>query len=111
MIMSENFNRILKEDLENILAHPLPWNGLDGKSILITGATGMLASYITRLLLYMNKEKGTHINVIALCRNEEKARTAFGYDDSLTILCQDVCTPIHTDMDIDYIFHFADQQP
>ena len=44
-------NRILMEDAENILKQDIDWSKLDGAKVLVTGASGMLGSYITRTLL------------------------------------------------------------
>lgn len=105
--MSENYTRILEEDLAATAGFPLPWGELDNKTVLITGATGMLASYITHFLLKLNLEMGINVRTIILCRNRENAIKMFGQPECLTIMCQDVCSPIETEQGIDYILHFA----
>ena len=44
-------NTILTLDMEDIYSRKIDWKQLDGKTILLTGAYGMLASYIVYLLL------------------------------------------------------------
>lgn len=41
-------DKIIVEDLENIFKRDIPLRELYGKTILITGATGMLASYVVK---------------------------------------------------------------
>lgn len=104
-------NRIVKEDIINITSRPLPWNYLGGRNILITGASGMLASYMVETILYLNDTKLTDkAKVYALVRNLEKAEVRFsqylGRDD-LIFVVQDVSDPINITEKLDYIIHAA----
>ena len=47
---------------------------LKGKTFLLSGATGMLGSLLTDLILYGNRRKGWNCRVVALVRNPEKAK-------------------------------------
>ena len=88
----------------------LPWKQLNGKTVLVTGATGMLASYATWLLLYLHEEAGIDVSVVALCRNPQKAEQYYGSYVGMPyfhLLTQDVCDPIVYDGTVDYIFHLA----
>ena len=105
--MEDRFRHILREDLDQIFLSDLPWQDLNGKRILITGATGMLASYLVHFLLYLSQEKDMDIKVLALCRNKGKAETMFGNSDALKILEQDICSPLDIEGEVDLIFHFA----
>ena len=101
---------IIKEDLQRMSEAKLPWRELDGKTVLVTGATGMLASYVTWLLLYLHEHAGINVSVVALCRNRQKAEQCFGSyvgKSYFSLLIQDVCEPIAYDEPIDYIFHLA----
>lgn len=103
-------SKVIIEDLERMSEVELPWRELDGKTILITGATGMLASYVTWLLFYINEYKGINVSVVALCRNKQKALDYFGqFMDKpyFHLLLQDVCDPIDYEEQVDYIFHLA----
>lgn len=101
---------IIIEDLRKICQADLPWQQLDGKTVLVTGATGMLASYVTWLLLFLHEEAGIDVSVVALCRNPQKAEHYYGSyvgKPYFHLLTQDVCNPIVYDGAVDYIFHLA----
>ncbi len=103
-------NEIVQTDLQEMSSTPIEWGKLDNKTILITGANAMLATYVVYLLMYLIQHKGLHIHVIALARNMKKASDLFAdfIEDKHFELClQDVCESIAYDGHIDYIFHFA----
>lgn len=108
--LSSQLKDILKEDFERLHKEAIDWGILSGKTVLITGATGMLAAYITRYLIYLNETNKCNINIIALCRSREKAERLFGmYIDKnyFSLLLKDVCSEICISDNVDYIFHFA----
>ena len=52
----------------------LPWDKLENKTVLLSGATGMIGKCIIDLLMLKNKLSGTNIRVVALSRNENVAK-------------------------------------
>ena len=70
-------NRVIFEDLENVKSRDIPWEKLKGKRVLISGAYGMLASYVTFMLIHLNEEYDYGIQIIALVRSKEKALRRF----------------------------------
>lgn len=72
-------NRMIEEDLQKILSEDIPWGSLDNRTVLVTGAAGMLPSYMVLTLAYRN-EQNVHTNteIVALARNEEKMRRIYG---------------------------------
>lgn len=106
-------NIIVEEDLKFITATNLPWDKLEGSTILISGANGFLASYLVEALLYLNENKLTSkLKIIALVRNKEKALKRFAHYENredLKFVVQDVCTPLSLPDKIDYIIHSASQ--
>ena len=108
--MFEYKNMVVQEDLKQMAEEHLDWHQFDGKTILVTGATGMLATYISFFLLYLKEEKGIDLKLIALCRTKSKAETIFKEflnKPYFNLVIQDVCDPIQCDGGIDYIFHLA----
>lgn len=101
---------VVIEDLREMCEAELPWGELDGKTVLVTGATGMLASYVTWLLIHLHEREGIHVSVVALCRNRQKAEQFFGSykgEPYFHLLIQDVCEPIAYEGKVDYVFHLA----
>lgn len=103
-------NRILSEDIQRFASDFPLYEGLRGKSILVTGATGLLGSCTVRALLAMNATRKLGLTVIAVVRNMEKAHQMFGdetqelrfyeYDFSQTEPFRPEITPY-------YIIHLA----
>ena len=50
---------------------------LAGASVLISGGTGMIGSFLIDALLYANKNYGAQTEIYILGRNEDKARARF----------------------------------
>jgi nucleoside-diphosphate-sugar epimerase len=104
-------NRIIIEDAEIISSGDLDLRELRDCSILVTGATGMLGSYIVRILLNLNDiYPGIRVTVIAMCRNLQKAKEKF-YDlldnTYLVITRGELSEPLAVPGPVDYIIHAA----
>lgn len=103
-------NSIINQDMEDIYSRELQWKKLDGKTLLITGAYGMIASYIVYFLVYIRNEKNINVNLIAVVRNKEKFYKKFSdidVMDNVTIIENDVSGPIDIEGRVDYIIHAA----
>lgn len=103
-------NTIVQEDLKDIISSSLPWEELNGKTVLVTGVNGMLACYITYTLLYLVEEKSVEITIVALTRSLEKTKSLYSpfmENNHFKVLVQDVSSPIIYDDNIDFILHFA----
>ena len=107
-------NKIIEEDLARIVeGSNLPWSELEGKTALISGASGVLPAYMVETLLYLNEKSGrAKTKVIGLVRNKERALARFAHyknRDDLELLVQDVCDVVSLDKEtkIDYIIHAA----
>ncbi len=104
---------VVEADLAKIAAAPLPFEELQGASVLITGANGFLPAYLVETLLWHNRQRrGRPTTVFALVRNAAKARARFaryrGRDD-LNLIVQDVCQPVDISGPIDFVIHAASQ--
>lgn len=95
-------NSILEEDIKNII-NDFDMSVFDGKTILVTGATGLIGKLCVKSLL----NSGYNTQVIALVRDEEKAKNIFGESKRLTYLVQDINQRINTTRRVDYIIHAA----
>jgi nucleoside-diphosphate-sugar epimerase len=101
-------NKVVQEDLKSICQSSVPWEKLKNKTVLVTGATGMLASYFSFILFYLNEQHHFGIKIILLARNPDKVEIVFGNNlENAEVLIQDVCDEITYSDNIDYILHAA----
>lgn len=105
-------NNYYSEDINNVCKLSLPWDKLRGKSIMLSGATGLIGSFFVDVISEKNITDGLNCTVYALVRNEEKARARFSKfadDTHLVFIPYDVKYPLVTDTPekIDYILHLA----
>lgn len=71
-------NNIFHEDMQNIArASYIPWEKLQHKTILITGATGLIGFNLVSALTYVVLYKDIALKIIALVRDEEQAKKRF----------------------------------
>ena len=81
---------------------------LAGKSVLITGATGLICSAAADLLIRCNDTQGTGIRILAAGRSAEKVLARFGARDDVTFVPYDATHPDGPLPDgCDYIIHGA----
>lgn len=83
----------------------LPFEKLQNKKILVTGAYGLIGSYLVDVLMALKS-----IDVYALGRNEKKMQERFSYyqdNKNFHSIIQDITKPLNTDVSFDYIIHTA----
>lgn len=95
----------------------LDFNKLKNKKILITGATGLICSFLVDVLMYRNEKFGDNIKIYVLSRNEEKIISRYkkyniekinvNNSAELIYISQDVCKEFKFDVEFDYIIHGA----
>lgn len=98
-------NRILVEDAKQILKQNIDWDKLKDSKVLITGASGMLGSYVARTALILKEKNDWDIEVYALVRNPHKLPEDIA--DKVVVIQQSVTEPIETDVKFDYVIHAA----
>ena len=102
------YNDLYIEDIEYVCGLDLPWEKLQGKSVLLSGATGLIGSFLVDVLL----SKGIDCTVYALGRNEEKAKLRFlkwNDDHHMIFIPYDINKQLNRDdlSTIDYVIHMA----
>lgn len=101
------------DSLKKASALPLPWKKLQGKTLMIAGATGLVGRYLIDLLMYQNETRGLDCHIYALSRNKGVARKRLkeSYFDSpyFTFIEHDVQKPfVRVGITApDYILHLA----
>ena len=103
-------NAVLQEDLAQIAADAsIKWDLLRGKTMLVTGSTGLIGGVLVRALAAANARHGLGMRILAGCRNPEKAallfRSAAGY--GVEIAEWDVRRPAVFDGGSDFLVHAA----
>lgn len=100
-------NRVLEDDLKTIIAEDFSWEKLKNKTVMITGASGMVGSYMLYVLLMLNDEKHYGIKVDAVMRNVNKLPEEIRNREDVNVVVADVTKDIPDVGDIDYIIHAA----
>lgn len=99
------------ESREQARALSLPWEKLEGRRVLITGATGLIGFACARLLLERNRlGEGAPIGVVCLVRDEARAWEVFagyGEADGLEFAVGAVEDFPWPEGPVDYIVHTA----
>ena len=111
--MSANTNAVRQQDMENVCSSEfIDWGRLKGKTVLITGATGLIGSTAVNALLYANEKRGLDMKIKALVRSTKKADAMFSEyksSDSLEYVVGTVETLTELDGNVDFIIHGASQ--
>lgn len=108
-----NMNSTFEKDLAICSDSIIDKEILLNKSILITGATGLIGSFIVEELLYLNQVSNFQIQVIALGRNSKRLKERFSEylnDEKLVLIEQDITEPFKKELSnlhVDYVIHAA----
>ncbi|WP_458456560.1 NAD-dependent epimerase/dehydratase family protein [Methanobrevibacter sp.] len=100
-------NKIIDQDAKQIIQDNGGLRELYGKSIMITGASGMIGSYFVYTLMKLNEDYGANIKIIPLVRNLNKLPEEIVHKDYVSPIVQDVTEKIRYDDEINYIIHAA----
>ena len=98
------------QDVERTLPHIKNISNLYGKSVLITGGTGLICSGVVDILHYLNKEKNAGIEILLAGRSEERTAKRFCNmqpENDYRFVKYDATVSTELDVKADYIIHGA----
>ena len=105
-------NKLYMEDVRSVAQLKLPWEKLQNKSFMLSGATGLIGSFLIDVIMEKNCAEKLNCTVYALGRNKEKANARFikyASDSHLIFVPYDVNLPLdRKDLGVvDYVLHLA----
>ena len=105
-------NDLYLQDVQYVTKLALPWEKLEGKVLMLSGATGLVGSFLVDVIMEKNRKSGLGCTVIALGRNREKAGRRFSkweQDPLFEFVEYDINRPLVYDVHetVDHIIHLA----
>lgn len=104
-------NSIMYNEILNSLTSYSPLlEYLESKSILITGATGLIGKYLCFTLAELKEKYQLNVNIFANVRNENKANKLFGEyikKGLIKLVVNGITEQFNLEEEIDYIIHGA----
>lgn len=105
-------NKCISVDDLQYIENSVDMSKLKGKTIMVTGATGLIGSWIIKSLLHFGIDNEDAPVVLAVVRNMEKAKRVFGKfveNPQLHFIVSDICELKNPETRVDYIIHAASQ--
>lgn len=105
-------NHIFKDDIEKVVSLNISWDKLRNRSVLISGATGLIGAFLVDVIMACNFKKDLNCKIYALGRNIDKAYDRFKSFlpyDLFKFITHDINLPLNIDGigKIDYAIHLA----
>lgn len=98
-----------KKDIETAISAVVGIEKLNGASVLITGASGLIGSFLVDVLAFYNRKNNAGIKIYATGRSIERLEKRFSglEKDELILVEHDVNKIPDFDFSVDYIIHAA----
>lgn len=103
-------NKLYEQDLTDVANENLSWKKLSGKSLLLTGSTGLIGTMVVDVLMKKNRDDNLNVTVYAAGRNEKVAGERFAdylSDKNFHFVKLNVNEPVAEDFSVDFIIHAA----
>ena len=104
-------NPLYIDDVRRTASLNLEWEKLSGKTFLISGASGLIGSFLIDVLMLRNEIHNQGIKIHALGRNIESAKKKFrdyADDDNFTFTVHDINKPLEDFGGVyDFVIHLA----
>ena len=98
------------EDVARVAERDLPWEKLKDRTVMISGASGMIGSCLIDVLRYRNRVHGMNCRIIALGRSEQNMFARFpdaSDDPAFRFVQYDMSRPLAVAERADYVLHLA----
>lgn len=95
-----------QNDINYVVGLDLPWEKLEDKTVLISGASGMIGTFLIHVLM----QRGLHTKIIALGRKKTSSRERFGeywQSEYFRFISHDINEPLHGIECADFVIHAA----
>ena len=89
------------EDIKTIAELPYDWEKLNGKTIMISGGTGFIGTFVSDVIRYRNEKYSSNIHVVSLSRHDGES------DDTVQRIAADITQSIRYEGNVDFILHLA----
>ena len=102
-------NPLYIDDVSQTASINLEWENLTGKSFLISGASGLIGSFLVDVLMFRNSKHNQRIKIHALGRNPESAKRFSSYagNNDFTFTACDINKPLDAEGRYDFVIHLA----
>lgn len=98
-----------RRELECVIHEKLPFEQLNNCNVLLTGATGLIGTFLTDVIMYLS-QTGIAVKLDVVCRDKKKAESTFEeYKGccNFNIIEGDLTEKVNLINDYDYIIHGA----
>lgn len=105
-----DYSKAYWKDIQRVIPHIHHLERLCNKTVLITGATGMICSAVAEILFFLNKEKSANIQIVLAGRNKDRMEKRFeGFEKGVDyqFLNYDATSSKPIDVPTNYIIHGA----
>lgn len=100
-------NEIYQSDLKRAIDSVKSFEKIKSRSIMITGASGLIGSFLVDMFVYANEKFDFQIKIYAIGRNMRRLKERFGCRLGLVCIEQDVNQVIDISYKADYVIHAA----
>lgn len=100
-------NELYLTDIIKTIEQTKNFDYFNNKSILVLGATGLIGSFLTDCLLYVNRMKNTNIHIYAVSRNRRRLEERFGEESEHLHFVEGDVTTLEVSTPVDAIIHAA----
>ncbi|KRL41531.1 NAD-dependent epimerase/dehydratase family protein [Liquorilactobacillus nagelii] len=102
---------LYRKDLSTVTELDLPWENLKNKTVLITGATGLIGTFLIDCLMKKNSEDNLNCKVLAVGRTLKKAELRFSSyweNENFSFIKSDISKEIiKCNEKVNYLIHAA----